>query len=170
MTFRQRDMHDIVLHIVETAAQARCAIHLCTYCRKIKPLLTRTTYRKEEQVCRGADMRGGGTGARRREVFCGSGALGRPRLLPYPAYLPSARAPPTKEGTSDRQEAGRESSLVQDRLHGALSTARLIPPLLLPWFRTLVVAFAHDYYYRRRIAILMGTKQRVTLAHARTTC
>ena len=58
-------------------------------------------------------MRGGGTGARRREVFCGSGALGRPRLLPYPAYLPSARAPPTKEGTSDRQEAGLESSLVQ---------------------------------------------------------
>jgi hypothetical protein len=110
-------------------------------------------------------MRGGGTGARRREVFCGSGALGRPRLLPYPAYLPSARAPPTKEGTSDRQEAGRESSLVQDRLHGALSTARLIPPLLLPWFRTLVVAFAHDYYYRRRIAILMGTRHARARSH-----
>jgi hypothetical protein len=162
MTFRQRDMHDIVLHIVETAAQARCAIHLCTYCRKIKPLLTRTTYRKEEQVCRGADMRGGGTGGEKERgvllvpvLWAGRGFSRIPRT-----FLPHAHPQRKKERRTDRKQDWSRRSY---RLHGALFTERLIPPLLVPSFALLnvlfrTVAFALDYYYRRRIAIFMGTK------------
>ena len=112
MTFRQRDMHDIVLHIVETAAQARCAIHLCTYCRKIKPLLTRTTYRKEEQVCRGADMRGGGTGGEKERgvllvpvLWAGRGFSRIPRT-----FLPHAHPQRKKERRTDRKQDGSRRS------------------------------------------------------------
>lgn len=76
---------------------------------------------------------------------------------------PVSRVPSFRTRTpNERRNVGRTGSRTgvvarTDRLHGALSTARLNSPLLVPSFRTLV-AFALDYYYRRRIAILVGTK------------
>jgi hypothetical protein len=82
---------------------------------------------------------------------------------------PVSRVPSFRTRTpNERRNVGRTDSK-QDwsrrlyRLHGALFAERLIPPLLVPSFALLnvlfcTVAFALDYYYRRRIAIFMGTK------------
>lgn len=110
-----------------------------------------------------------GLGARRREVSCWFRCFGPAEASPV-SRVPSFRTrTPNERRNVGRTDSKQDWSRRSYRLHGALFAERLIPPLLVPSFALLnvlfrTVAFALDYYYRRRIAIFMGHQ---TTRHAR---